>query len=210
MKKVFLLGIIGLLGFAPLQHAVAQAQELEQLVLNIEKLLQFRKILSDMKEGYELLTQGYNAVAAISEGNFNLHKVFLDGLLEVSPTVKKYQRIGQIIELQIQLVKEYQAAYHRFVSSTYFSLDELDYLQRVYAQLLEQSVNAISDLTMILTAGQLRMSDDERLQAIDTLYMDMREQITFLRHFNNNNSLLLAQRIQEGNAVKEIKKMYEK
>lgn len=205
MKKIL---FIILLGCAGIPSARAQEQEIQQLVLNIEKLLQFKQILADMKDGYEILVQGYNAVKNISEGNFNLHQVFLDGLLEVSPAVKKYKRIADIINDQMQLVKEYKAAYQRFQSGGHFSAEELDYIGRVYAQLFDRSVHQLGDLTTVLTAGKLRMSDDERLKAIDTIYAQMNEQLVFLRHFNNRTSLLALQRAKEGADVKAMENMY--
>ncbi|WP_236937576.1 hypothetical protein [Flavobacterium coralii] len=76
----------------------AQVQELKQLALNIEKLAQFRAILKDMKEGYEILSKGYNTVKDLTQGNFDLHKTFLDALLQVSPAVRNYKRVGEIID----------------------------------------------------------------------------------------------------------------
>ncbi|MFK4985512.1 hypothetical protein ACI4B7_27170, partial [Klebsiella pneumoniae] len=72
----------------------AQSDEVQQLLLNIEKLAQFKKILKNMKNGYQIIFKGYTAVKDISQGNFNLHKTFLDGLMQVSPAVKKYKRIA--------------------------------------------------------------------------------------------------------------------
>ena len=80
------------------------------MLLNVEKVAQLRKILDNMYKGYQIITKGYNAIKDISEGNFNIHKAFLDGLLEVSPVVKKYKRVPDIISRQKQLVKEYKDA----------------------------------------------------------------------------------------------------
>jgi hypothetical protein len=210
MKRKLLMVCLVLVGCMPLQQARAQEQEIEQLVLNIEKLLQFRKILSDMKEGYEVLAQGYQMVKDISEGNFNLHKTFLDGLMAVSPAVQRYERLAQIIRMQAQLVKEYKAAYKQFQGSNLFSIDELQYLDRVYRQLFNQSLQQLSDLTTIVTAGKLRMSDEERLASIDRLYDEMQEQLLFLRRFNHSTSALLLQRTKENNDVKGLHRLFEK
>jgi hypothetical protein len=205
MKKlVFIL----IMTCVSVQQVRAQEQEIEQLVLNIEKLLQFRQILSDMKEGYDLLVQGYTAVRAISEGNFSLHQVFLDGLLDVSPAVKQYKKVALIVGDQLQLVKEYKAAFHRFQSGGHFSGDEMDYIGRVYTQLFERSVNQLSDLTMVLTAGKLRMSDDKRLAVIDRIQEEMNDQLVFLRHFNNRTNILVVQRMKEKNDVNAIRNMH--
>ena len=56
----------------------------------------------------------------IAKGNFNLHEIFLDGLLTVSPAVKNYSRVAEIIAYQTQIVKEYKSAYNRFTTSGKF------------------------------------------------------------------------------------------
>ncbi len=62
--------------------AFGQQYEIEVLLLNVEKLMQFRQILDDMKKGYEIIAQGYGTIKNIAEGNFSLHDVFLDKLMQ--------------------------------------------------------------------------------------------------------------------------------
>jgi hypothetical protein len=47
---------------------------------------------------------------------------------------------------------------------------------------------------MVITAGKLRMSDDERLQAIDRIYITIVGQFSFLQDFNNSTGVLSVQR----------------
>ncbi|HMR81974.1 MAG TPA: TerB family tellurite resistance protein, partial [Niabella sp.] len=154
-------------------QASAQATELAQLALNIEKLAQFKQILSDLKKGYEILTGGYNVVKNISEGNFKLHQAFLDGLMDVSPAVKRYKRVGDIIDYQLRIVKEYKLALSRFKQSEQFTDKEIGYIGKVYSNLISESLENIDDLLVVITANKLRMSDEERLAAIDDIYKDM-------------------------------------
>src|SRR5687768_9086443 len=99
----------------------AQTHEAEQLLLNVEKLAQLKQILSDMKKGYTVLSTGYNTIKNISEGNYQLHQTFLDGLLAVSPTVRKYQKVTRIVDYQLFLLQEYKRAYNRFRQDKHFS-----------------------------------------------------------------------------------------
>ncbi len=86
MKKIiFLLAILVVVMKTKLS---AQSEEAQQLLLNVEKLAQFKQILSDMKKGYQIISTGYSTIKNLSQGNFNLHKIYLDGLMMVSPTVK--------------------------------------------------------------------------------------------------------------------------
>ena len=102
MKKILVLVAFIWMG----QNLFAQSQEAQQLLLDVEKLVQFKQILNDLKKGYDILNGGYNAIKNISQGNFNLHQTFLDGLLQVSPAVQNYERIADIIQLQLRIVRE--------------------------------------------------------------------------------------------------------
>ncbi|RZM00491.1 MAG: TerB family tellurite resistance protein [Pedobacter sp.] len=207
MKKI-IIPVLVFIGMLLPNRAVAQAQELQQLALNIEKLAQFKQILSDMKKGYEILTTGYNTVKDLTEGNFSLHKTFLDALMQVSPTVRNYKRVGDIINYQVILVREYRAAFDRFRSSGDFNEQEIAYLERVYDNLFNQSLRNLDELTTVITANKLRMSDDERLEAIDRIYEDMQDKVLFLRSFNNNTSVLAVQRAKERNDVDAMRSIY--
>jgi hypothetical protein len=193
MKKLWL--IILFAGFS--HRSIAQQFEIEQLLLNVEKLAQFKQILQDMKDGYEILVQGYGFIKNVSEGNFNLHDAFLSGLMQVSPTVRKYKRIAEIVEMQIILTRQYKLALKRFRASELFSESEMNYLANVYAQLFKKSMRNMEDLTTVITTGQLRMSDHERLEMIDQIHADMTNKLAFLRSFNDDNAQLLINKIRE-------------
>ncbi|RYY52563.1 MAG: TerB family tellurite resistance protein [Chitinophagaceae bacterium] len=169
---------------------------------------QMKNILSDMKKGYQVVSGGYNAIRNISEGNFSLHEVFLDGLMLVSPEIKKYRRVSDIITYQKHIISEYKAAFRRFGASGNFNLNELDYLGRVYKKLFDQSVDNLDELAMVITSAKLRMSDDERLRAIDRIFSDVEDKLVFLRDFNSKASSLSLAREKERSDLKQQMELY--
>jgi len=187
---------------------VSTGQDMQQLLYDIEKLTQFKAILSDMQQGYAILTQGYEQVKSLAQGNFNLHSVFLDGLLAVNPEVAKYARVADIIADEAGIITEYKKAYRQFQNSGGFNADELAYLSRVYAQLTSAALNDVNELADIITASRLRMSDDERLSAIDRIYASSSDKLIFLRDFNRRANILLLQRRAEQNEVNNLKSLY--
>jgi len=195
-----------LLGFAP--GAKAQSADLTQLILDIEKLTQLKGILIDMKTGYTIINGGYNEVKQIASGNLNVHTVFLNGLLAVSPAVAKYGRVADIIMEQATIVSEYKSAYSRFRGCGNFNADEIAYLSNVYSTLLAQSLQNLDQLAMILTAGKLRMSDAERIKAVDHIYADTDDKLSFLRQFNRQTTELAIQRQKERNDLQTLQKLY--
>lgn len=186
----------------------AQSQEAQQLLLNVEKLSQLKNILADMKRGYEVVSKGYNTVKNIAEGNFSLHEVFIDGLMLVSPEVRKYRKVVDVVSMQVDLVSEYKSAFKRFSSGGNFSVSELDYLGKVYGELLDQSKNNLDQLVMVITAGKLRMSDEERLRVVDRVFEELEEKLVFLRGFNRETSILNMQREREKGEVSRAKRLY--
>src|SRR5215470_11859873 len=93
-----------------------QSFEIQQLILDCEKLMQLKDIYNDVVKGYEILSEGYQAVSDISQGNFDLHKLFLDDLLKASPVVQNYEKVADIIDCQLKIVSEYGSAFNRFRS----------------------------------------------------------------------------------------------
>ena len=186
----------------------AQSQEAKQLLLDVEKLATLKNILTDLKKGYEIVSAGYNTIKNISQGNFNLHKDFLDGLMQISPTVKNYKRVADIINYQIIILKEYKTAFSRFKNDKNFNSQELEYLNRVYNNLLKQSLKNLDDLTTVVTANKLRMTDDERLKSIDDIFNEIQDKVMFLQHFNNNTTIVAVQRAKERNDAETIRNIY--
>ena len=128
--------------------------------------------------------------------------------MQVSPTVRNYKRIGDIVNYQVLLVKEYKSAFNRFRDSKNFNPEEIAYLERVYDNLVKQSLRNLDELTSVITANKMRMSDDERLVAIDKIYTDMQDKLLFLRNFNNNTAVLDLQRAKERNDTRAMRNIY--
>lgn len=206
MKQIMLFCMVTLM---PVARASAQTAEVTQLILNIEKLNQLRKILNELKEGYQILFKGYTTIKELSEGNFKLHEAFLDGLLQVSPPVKNYARVNDIIQMQLSIIKEINQARARFSNTGNFNATELAYIDKVYENMAASSAKNLDALTMVLTAKKLRASDDERLGTIDKIYEDMSGKLSFVRHFNSNASVLGAQKENEISDAKMLEELYQ-
>ncbi|WP_142685743.1 TerB family tellurite resistance protein [Chitinophaga polysaccharea] len=194
MKTKFRYGLLLLCCILQLHLASAQTAEVTQLLLNVEKLAQFKQILKDMKKGYDLVSKGYGTIRDISEGNFSLHRAFLDGLWMVNPEIARYRKVADIIRFQANIFSQYKSAYKRYSSGNYLNVQELDYLSKVFTRLLDESIGNLDELTMILTANKMRMSDNERLSAIDRIYDDMQGKLVFLKRFTLKTDQLSRER----------------
>jgi hypothetical protein len=211
MKKlaITILVCLGLAIGTPLSgRAQSVSDVIQQLMLDYQKLASLKNILGQMYTGYSVLTKGYGAVKEVAQGNFSLHEAFLDGLYLVSPAVRKYPRVTDIINEQAALITEYKSASGAFGRDQHFSRDELVYMMNIYNNLVSQSLKNLDDLSMIVTDSKLRMSDAERLAAIDHIYLESHNQLSYLRRFNDQTAKISWQRAQ-GTADKQgVKSMY--
>jgi hypothetical protein len=203
MKKLLLIVLI----YTSSYSASAQSQEAQQLLLNWEKLAQLKAILQNMYDGYEVVSKGYNTIKDISQGNFSLHQVFLNGLLEVSPLcgiISELQTLSPSSEASCRNTKKLLIISR---SSSSFTSEEINYMGKVYTNLFQQSLKSLNELIMVITAGTLRMSDDERLKAIDKIFTDMQDKLTFLRSFNSSTKMLAVQRDKEQSQIDLSRKL---
>jgi hypothetical protein len=198
MKTIRYVLAISLFTFAfYLPPGYAQSNELIQLILNVEKLEQLKSILDRMKDGYDVLSKGYQAVQDVSKGNFTLHKVFLDKLLEVSPLVRNYAKVVQIAAMQKNILSEYKGTLNTVRHMNVFNGSDLQYLEEVYKNLTDRTARSLDELILVITAGQLRMNDAERMAFIDRIHLDVTGQLQFLRYFNNQ-AIILGKQKQQG------------
>lgn len=189
-------------------NAQTIAQCIRQLALDYQKLSGMKQVLGQLYTDYHVLAKGYDAVKEASQGNFDLHKTFLDGLLLVSPSVRRCPRVADIIRDQSLLLEGYRAAWNNFRRSGHFSPDELAYMLSVYNDLASASLKTLSDLAIVLADGRMRMSDAERLAAIDRIYAGSRGQLDFLDSFNEHSYRLAFQRSLEDNDRRTLKILY--
>src|SRR5690242_6577476 len=121
MKRIR--AILFLVACFQVSPVAAQTAEATQLILNYEKLRTLEEILDNMYKGYKIVSKGYETVKKISEGNYSLHDLFIDGLMVVNPNIRNYRRIPFIIDYQKLLVKEYKRAYNRFKKDRNFNVE---------------------------------------------------------------------------------------
>ena len=207
-KHIFIIIISIFVSMGITLKVSAQSQEAEQLLLDMQKYSQLKKMLSQLVTGYNVVKNGYDNIKGIASGSFDLHSAFLNGLYAVNPAVKKYQRIPDIINYESAILKEYKTCFNQFKQDGHFSNDEITYISNVYTNLFNKSVENMNDLITVTTANKTQMSDDERLQAIDRIYLGIQDKYVFLKSFDNSTKMLSLQRAKQQGDINTTKALY--
>mgnify|MGYP005753212279 CR=1 FL=1 len=156
-------------------QAQAQTDEVQQLLLNVEKLEQLREMLDNMRSKYQIISQGYSQIKGIAEGNFKLHQAFLDRLVQVNPTVKGYYKVGEIIDLQVRMIQHLAQAKREFRMADFLREQEFGQIDRLLSTWSRSSLDLLEELFLILSDNELQMEDWERIQAIDRVHLSVLE-----------------------------------
>lgn len=187
--------------FHSIAHSQTMAEWTQQKKTQIKYLLQqiaaYKVYLEYIEKGYGIAKDGLNAIQSIKNGDFTLHKEFIGSLSKVNPKIKSYTRVADIISYQIRIVKDVATVTKNLKESDQFTAEELKYTKSVFERLMEESFRNIDELYIIITSGELKMKDDERMKRIDQLYLDIQDKYSFCRSFSEECSVLAMQRLSE-------------
>ncbi len=175
----------------------------------IERIALLQVYLEYLQKGYSIARNGWETVRKITRGEFDLHADYFNSLESVNPEIKKYARIGSIVAIQLNMVKAYKQAYRYAKDCEQFTPDEIDYLSRVFENLLGQAAKDIELLTVVITNNKVKMEDKERLAWIDRIHEYMKDKEKFLYTFNTEMYGLAQTRSGENRDAKVLQKIYQ-
>ncbi len=138
----------------------------------------------------------------------DLYANYFDELWKVKNAISNYQLVKEIINKQIQLVREYHKVFNISRQDKNFTDKELDYMQSVYAGILNESLKNIEQMQLVTNAFTTQMSDAKRLEIIHSAGDQIDQNITDLRQFNQQNIIISLQRSKEKNNIDVVKSLY--
>jgi hypothetical protein len=137
-----------------------------------------------------------------------LYKGYYEELAKVKSFITYYQRIKDITKKQTKLVQEYERAWNLFKQDTHFKDNEIQYMERVYSGILEESVKNIDQIFLILDSFTTQMSDLKRLEIINKAADQIDANYDDLTIFNQQNVMLSLQRAKTEADVNRVKQFY--
>jgi hypothetical protein len=137
-----------------------------------------------------------------------LYKGYYEELAKVKSIITYYQRIKDITKKQTKLVQEYERAWNLFKQDTHFKDNEIQYMERVYSGILEESVKNIDQIFLILDSFSTQMSDLKRLEIINEAADQIDANYDDLTLFNQQNVMLSLQRAKTEADVNQVKQFY--
>ena len=187
MKRIFII----LQLFAVTVKAEAQGffnQKGAQTKNLLKQIALLQVYIADLEKGYTIAKQGLATIGNTKDGDFHLHIDHFQALVQINPQIKKLSQVVGIVLLQSDIKQLYKKSGDNYISN-------------VWAHLLQQCADNVTELNTVLSPGNYQMSDDERIRQIDHLYADMQDKYAFARHFASDIKVLSLQQLKEKNEV---------
>lgn len=170
----------------------------------LEQIAALKVYAGYVKKGYNIVGSGLETVKGFKNGEFNLHQNFFSSLKSISPAIQKNQKIAEIITYQLVIAK----AFNDIGKSEYLSAANQQYVNKVKQQVIDECLIDLEELLLVITAGRVEMSDDQRMVRIDKIYAAMQDKASFTQNFTTEISLLLLQIEREQKSIQILKQYY--
>ena len=222
MKKILIIiGIALSISIAPVQHTNAQIPILEIIKAAVKKVIKAVDLKIQRLQNKTIWLQNaqktlenkmsklkLTEISDWSKKQKELYAKYFDELWKVKNVISSYQAVRDIIKKQVQLVQEYSKAFNLSKQDKNFTGDELNYMQKVYTGILDESIKNIDQIQLVINAFATQMTDAKRLEIIHAAGNNIEQNITDLRQFNQQNIIISLQRSKEKNDIDVVKKLY--
>ncbi|PVY40916.1 conjugal transfer protein TraI [Pontibacter virosus] len=218
--RIFLLTLL-LSTAASLQPAYAQDPIAEAIKAGVKKVivaldLQVQRIQNEtiwLQNAQKVIENKLSElrlteISEWTERQRSLYSDYYQELWQVKQAIATYQQVQEIITLQAALVSEYRRAYGLFRQDGHLSPGELDYLYRVYAGILSESIQHLDQALLVTSSLATQMRDGERLARLEAAAAGIRHTYSELRRFNASQLQLCLQRARAQGDLEAVQRLY--
>jgi hypothetical protein len=174
----------------------------------IEQIAAFKIYLGYVQKGHSIARKGLTTIGYIKKVDFNLHEHFFSSGKSVNPTIRNYSKVADIIAFQVKIIQTYKQTYKLAQSVNLYSPAEIDFIYRVFTNLIHNSSDDLNQLITVITPNELDMKDDERLKRIDAIYASIQDKYAFAKSFGDEAKVLAVQKAKENNSIETSRSIY--
>lgn len=129
-------------------------------------------------------------------------------LKAVNNLVKDARKVQQTVLLVGEISDIYVNSFQKMLTDENYTPDELSAIASGYAKMLEESSAMLNEMKTVVTATGLSMTDKERMDVIDRVYRDVRNQRNLVRYYTNRNIGISYLRAKKKNDTQRVLDLY--
>lgn len=129
-------------------------------------------------------------------------------LKAVNNLVKDARKVQQTVLLVGEISDIYVSSFQKMLTDENYTPDELSAIASGYAKMLEESSGMLNEMKTVVTSTSLSMTDKERMDVIDRVYRDVRNQRNLVRYYTNRNIGISYLRAKKKNDTRRVLDLY--
>lgn len=181
------------------------SQKKTQIKYLTQQIAALEQYGSYVKQGYQIAQGGWGGIGNWVKGEFDLHSAYYSSLKQVNPAIKNDPKADTIITYA-QLIPQ---QFDHLGGLTALDGDTRSYIGLVKTAVLTETDKDLAELQIVMTDGKAQLTDDERIERLDTIYERVREKLVFSGSFCNAVRMLIVQRNQELQDIQTLGRYYE-
>ena len=198
-KIIMLLVVCSLFaGKVNAQWVVSDPGNLAQGIINASK-----NIIQTSSTAQNMIKNFQETVKIYQQG-----KDYYDALKSVHNLVKDARKVQKSILLIGEISDIYVNSFQKMLSDENYTPDELSAIASGYAKMLEESSGMLNEMKTVVTSTSLSMTDKERMDVIDRVYRDVRNQRNLVRYYTNRNIGISYLRAKKKNDTRRVLDLY--
>jgi hypothetical protein len=169
-----------------------------------QQIMALESFEGDVKKGYKIATAGLTNIGGITGAEYQLHQSCFASLKAVNPLVKNDQDLTDITQYALAISVDLS----NLNSLNGLDADTKTYIRQVSDQVLADCNSDLDELKLVVSEGQIQMTDQERLTKLQEIYERMKDRYVFTQHFCNAVKGLLQQKIRDEQQLQTLKNVY--
>lgn len=194
-----------LIQFLLCQQSFAQTSQLPKEM--IEQIVALKTFLLHLKKGYQIVHNGLQTVNRIKNGDFSLHQFQIDKLQHVSPAAKKTAAIYGTAISQASLILHCRQLLRQLPALSALTKEEQNFCSKTIQRMLDACQQIIDDFLQLVTAGELELKEEERINRILSVRQQTMELAASVRSLEEQLLLLSRNRELEQRSVDHSKQV---
>ena len=196
MRKTIILFVLLLIsGIVKGQWVVSDPTNLAQRIVNssnqiVHTSTTSANMLNNFQETMKIYKQG---------------KQYYDALKAVKNLVRNARKVQQCILMVGEISNIYVTSYRRMLADENFSPQELAAIAVGYTKIIEESANSLRELQDIVNPTDLSLTDKDRLDVVDAVYVILRKHRNLARYYTRKYiSVSMLRARERGNSEQVI------
>ena len=199
MRKTIILFVLLLIsGIVKGQWVVSDPTNLAQSIVNssnqmVHTSTTSANMLNNFQETMKIYKQG---------------KQYYDALKAVKNLVRNARKVQQCILMVGEISDIYVTSYRRMLADENFSPQELAAIAVGYTKIIEESANSLRELPDIVNPTDLSLTDKDRLDVVDAVYVILRKHRNLARYYTRKYISVSMLRARERGNSEQVMFLY--